>query len=208
MAEVDRTKSSGLWDTLVALFSWLSKDTWKQGLQRDNSKRSDMISDGYTVTSLSTALRDSTLSPIPISGQPEMVPESPSQKIQHSTSHKSSAEHSCQSPGLEHKSVRIKTKQQASKRYFPQSPVTSVSPTSTCHTLSPTTPFSDSTPNSPGGSRREVEEYRQSLDLSCQITLTNPSPIFEGTYSDVYKGNCQGREAGAFFMWLIDTYSI
>lgn len=211
MVDADRTKSYGFWGILVAFFSGLSKGTWKKGPQTagsDISRRSDKKSEA---SPLSAAPLDATPSPIKISSQPEMIPES--QKSQYSDSRKSSADDSCQmvrpSLGFDLKRVRINTNQRASKIGFPP---TSASPTSTYDTLSPSTLFSEFAPNSLGRSRRAgsypspiIKEYTQSLDLSLQITLTDSSPMFEGTYSDVYKGNYQGQEAGSLLMWLIGT---
>jgi hypothetical protein len=66
--------------------------------------------------------------------------------------------------------------------------------------------YSTSRKSSPDGSRSPIrEEYMPSLDLSCHLILTSLSPMFEGTYSDVYKGKCLGQEASAFFIYLIGT---
>jgi hypothetical protein len=40
-----------------------------------------------------------------------------------------------------------------------------------------------------------IQESMRRLDLSNQLTITSLSPIFEGTYSDIYKGYYQGHEA-------------
>jgi len=76
------------------------------------------------------------------------------------------------------------------------------SPTVTCSTSSrSSTLFSIPTPNTPSRPRHGWsypspirEESMQTLDLACQLTLANPFPMFEGTYSDVYKGSYRGQE--------------
>lgn len=78
------------------------------------------------------------------------------------------------------------------------------SPTSIYVTFSPTTGSPPVTPCEPGRGWSYLspieEELMQSLDLSCQITLTSPLPIFEGTYSDIYKGSYRGEEVSGFLL--------
>jgi hypothetical protein len=67
--------------------------------------------------------------------------------------------------------------------------------------------FAVPTPNTHGRCGREslyptssIQESMQRLDLSNQLTITSLSPIFEGTYSDIYKGNYhEGLEASSCF---------
>jgi hypothetical protein len=158
--------------------------------------------------------------PIIISSQPETVPDSPPQETQYSASGKSLADESRRSvpisSALNRKTVGINTKNRASIVCFPpicnpEIAVNSHYSSSMITSVFPISP-SASTPNSPDESRCQAsypspiaEDYMQSLDLSSHFILTSLSPMFEGTYSDVYKGNWQGQEAGALLLWLVGT---
>lgn len=190
-ATSNHPKSLGFLDRFIAFFRRSSKGSSNQGAQTQPE---------HTSNSLPAKIADHT-----------------SQGSQHSSSRKSSADESCQpilvSTTSDRQLVRINTNHRASKIIHspestsilpaPSSPLAATSPTSA---ISPSsTMFSAFTPDTPNASRRQWsypspirEESMQSLDLSCQVTLTSPSPIFEGTYSDIYKGSCQGQEARSF----------
>jgi hypothetical protein len=214
MATPDWLTLSGFRDMFISFFQWMSKGTQygSQVARNGTAKSSHNTNDGSSEPSHSVAPVASALLPIKISCQPEIISESATQESQYPASRKYSADKSGEqgATSVDRKIVDLNA---TSHFHLPPSALTPASPTATYSTLSPSsTLFSISPPNSPGGSRRSHSHpsviREESLDLSCLLTLASPSPIFEGTYSDVYKGNCQGREAGAFLMWLIDTYSI
>jgi hypothetical protein len=188
-ATSNHPKSSGFLDRFIAFFRRLSKGSSNPGAQTQP---------GHTSNSL-----------------PAKIAHHTSQGSQQSSSRKSSADESCRpivvSTTSDRQLVRINTNPRASEIYFPpihspesapspSSALASASPTSTFSSLSPSSTLFSCTPDTPSGSRPSAirEESMQSLDMSHQVTLTSPSPIFEGTYSDIYKGSYQRQEARSF----------
>jgi hypothetical protein len=194
-------ESFGLWKIILGFFRRVSKnplDRWSQTAQNVNSKGSYKTNDRGSGSSHSAA---SGSPPTVFSSRSETVPDSPSQESQSSSSRKSSADDSRQfvptSSARNHKNLRINPKKRGSIVYFP--PIYDPETAFNSHSPSPVI----TTPNSPDEYHASPirGEYMQSLDLSSQLTLRNLSPMFEGTYSDVYKGNWLRQEVSAPFSY-------
>jgi len=185
-ATTSSPKSFGFRDMLLALFRRLSKGSSKQGPQT----QPDHTSDSHPVES----------PPLVGVGSAKIADQS-SQGSQSSGSRKSSADESCISIPTLDRRVRIETNHQVSKVHF--QPI--YSPESTTPSSPRTSALSPSSallsPDTPSGSRRQWPSpiKEEPVDLSCQVTLMSPSPIFEGTYSRIYKGSYQGQEASTVF---------
>lgn len=221
-ATSDKPKSPHFWQLLLAFFRrLLSNGPSDQGepiTLDDNSDRASQTNDPSTrsTRSLQSVHIGSALQPVKSSSQPyTVITGSPSRDRQCFGSLVDGSFRSMStSVGLDRETIWINmnhrtSKEQLSpiyspesarKRYFRVSLLPSTSPTSTYVTCSPTiTGSSPVTPVEPRRGWPYQEELAQSLDLSCQLTLMSPSPIFEGTYSDIYKGSYREEEVSGVF---------